>query len=479
MPGPREQVLTVVGRALASVGHELNNIVGVVQNYAAFIQESVKDADVNADAQVIRSSADKAALLARQLLAFGHPREHEAEAFELHELLSDLHGFLQRAFGDGCTVELEVGSVSAVVLAPRAVLGRLALDLALAAREVLAPGSSLRLGVSRIEREGLPFAELWLREQRAPGAPDESVALDGPADIAATGLDLPAIRRSLAEQSGELSASFHAGQVSLGLVFPALGVETPAVATPARLEARGSETVLIVEESSELRSAICRMLEAAGYRALEAEDGGTARILGLEGGVRVDLLLTASSTNEALGGMLGVELRDVHPNLGVLHQSKPFLSVSLQAAVRAALDDRARLSEKVPADATRILALVVDDDAHVRLTLSRILGDVGADVITAPSGLHALQKLQVEPVDLLIADQLMPGMEGTRLLETAYKTWPRIVRVVYTGYLSPGLVVDAVNRASVHKVLAKDMSPEWLRQQLSEVIGEIRAARSG
>jgi CheY-like chemotaxis protein len=145
--------------------------------------------------------------------------------------------------------------------------------------------------------------------------------------------------------------------------------------------------------------------------------------------------------------------------------------------VRAALDDRARSSAKVPADATRVLALVVDDDAHVRLALSRILSDVGADVVTAPSGLHALQKLQALPIDLLIADQLMPGMEGTRLLETAYKTWPRVVRVVFTGYLSSGLVVDAVNRASVHKLLAKDMSPELLRQQLSEVIDEIRAAR--
>lgn len=113
----------------------------------------------------------------------------------------------------------------------------------------------------------------------------------------------------------------------------------------------------------------------------------------------------------------------------------------------------------------------------MRLALSRILSDVGADVVTAPSGLHALQKLRALPVDLLIADQLMPGMEGTRLLETASKTWPRIMRVVYTGYLSSGLLVDAVNRASVHKVLAKDMSPEWLRQQLSECVDEIRAAR--
>jgi CheY-like chemotaxis protein len=473
VPGPREQVLTVLGKALASVGHELNNMVGVVRSYSAFIQESAQDPTVVADAQVIRASADKAAVMARQLLAFGHPQEQEPEALELGPLLIDVQGFLRRAFGEEWPVEVQIGPQPALVLARRAPLGRLLLDLVLAAREVLALGSTLRLGATLLERGGAHFAELWLREQRLHGFRPPEVAL------AATGLDLPAIRSALAAQGGELSASFEPEQgVSISLVFPALGaLDGPADAAPERLEARGSETVLIVEENAELRSAICRILEAAGYRALEAEDGTTARSLGLEGGVSVDLLLTSGQASEPLGQALGDELRHLHPNLGILHQTKPFSSAELQGGVRAALDDRARLSEKVPVDATRVLALVVDDDAHVRLALSRILSDVGADVVTAPSGLHALQKLQVLPVDLLIADQLMPGMEGTRLLETAYKTWPRIMRVVYTGYLSSGLVVDAVNRASVHKVLAKDMSPEALRQQLSECIAEIRAGR--
>ncbi len=479
MPGPREQVLSVLGRALASVGHELNNMVGVVQSYAAFIQEQAKDATVIADAQVIRSNADKAALIARQLLAFGHPRELAPETVEVGALLIDVQGFLHRAFGDDCPLEVQVGAEPAMVHARRAPLGRLLLDLTLAAREVAAPGSALRLGVAVVERNGGRFVELWLREQLLDGKSSAGK------DIASTGIDLPSIWATLAEQDGVLQTSFETGQtgrgVSFSLAFPAHRSLTDLgdAPVPERVEARGSETVLIVEDNAELRSAICRMLEAAGYRALEAEDGGTARSLGLEGGVPVDLLLTSGASSEPLGQELGAELRAVHPNLGILHRDKPFSSAELQGAVRAALDDRARLSQKVPVDASRVLALVVDDDAHVRLALSRILSDVGADVVTAPSGLHALQKLQALPIDLLIVDQLMPGMEGTRLLETAYKTWPRIVRVVYTGYLSSGLVVDAVNRANVHKVLAKDMSPELLRQQLGEVIAEIRSARPG
>jgi len=465
-------MLLVLGKALASVGHELNNAVGVVQSYAAFIQEGSEQPNIVDDAQVIRSSSDKVAALARELLAFGHPREQEPEALELGPFLIDVQAFVRRAFGDVCPIVLQIGSEPASALVRRAVLGRLLLDFAIVMREGLPSGSGLRLGSSLVVRGGLRFAELWLREDRESGARPTGI------DIASY-FDLTSIRRELELLGGTLRASLAPeAPLSITLAFPALDALAVAADTaPESVAARGSETVLVVEENSELRIAICRMLEAAGYRALEAEDSGTARSLGLEGGVGVDLLLTSSMESELPVRVLAAELGRVHQGLGVLHQNKPFSSAELQAAVRSALDDRARLSDQIPFEAERVLALVVDDDAHVRLALSRILSDVGADVVTAPSGLHALQRLQSLPIDLLIADQLMPGMEGTRLLETAYKTWPRVVRVVYTGYLSSGLVVDAVNRANVHKVLAKDMAPEQLRAQLAEVVLEIRAAR--
>lgn len=468
MPALRQTMLTSLGRALASLGHDLNNVVGVVQSYAAFIQDSAKDEGVLADVQVIRETTDKAALIARQLLAFGHPKEQGAEALELGPFVLDLQGFLRRAFGEDCPVAVQLGGEHSLISVRRAPLARLLLDLVIGAREGFAPGSGLRLTTAITEHEGVRVCELALLEERFGDAPSvvESV------------LDWDWASDQVASLGGVLvaDASSPSG-VALRLRFAALPVPTAPAPVELETEARGSETVLVIEENSELRSAICRMLEAAGYRALEAEDGATARSLGLEGGVPVDLLLTSSSAGDVADQQLAGELRSLHPNLGVLHQGKPFSSSELQSAVRAALDDRRRLSNQVPADASRVLALVVDDDPYVRLALSRILSDVGADVVTAPSGLHALQKLQALPIDVVIADQLMPGMEGMRLLETVYRTWPRVLRVVYTGYLSSALVVDAVNRASVHKVLAKDMAPELLREHLAEVVAEIRGAR--
>lgn len=380
MPGPREETLFLLGRALASVGHELNNLVGVVRSYAAFIEEAATGATA-ADARVIRASGDKVAVIARQLLAFGHPREHEPELLELGPFLQDVHGFLQRVLGDARRLSLTDGASAGSAVVRRAALGRALLELFLGAHRLVPLRSGLRLAVVReVAPTGAQHVQLSLREERPEG--DEASSYEPVSEARLTAaVDWAALALVLAEQGAALN---HAWDSVLGLT---LSVTFPVEGT-----------------------------EPSSVPALGAEPG------------------------------------------------------------RGAVEDEVE-ERRAAGDAPRVQALVVDDDPHVRLALSRILNDVGADVLTAPTGLHALQKLQAMPIDLVIADQLMPGMEGTRLLETVYKTWPSVVRVVYTGYLSAGLVVDAVNRANVHKLLAKDMAPELLREQLREVVSEIRDRR--
>lgn len=463
-------MLALLGRALASVGHELNNVAGVVQSYAGFIQEG-KDARAASDAEVIRAGGERATRIAKQLLAFGHPRDQDPEALELGPFLVDVQAFLQRALGDTRQLSLELCAEPASVHVRRAVLGRALLELVLAAHVAVSPDSRLRL----VLESSPPNIDLSLREERLDGGAATSF---GAFDL---DVDWPDLVNRLGTEGGTLVQTFDRTRgLALSLSFVGLDAlpRAPASERPTEPDPpRVRETLLVVESNAEQRHAICRVLEATGYRVLEAEDAETARSLGLGGDVGLDLLLVTRADPTSAGALL-TELRQRHPSLTSLLRTDARATAELLAAVRTALDERQRVSDRIEPDDARVLALVVDDEPHVRLGLSRILNDVGADVLTAPSGLHALQKLQSLPIDLLIADQLMPGMEGTRLLETAYKTWPHVVRVVYSGYLSSGLVVDAVNRANVHKLLSKDMSPEALRQQLVDVVAEIRARRA-
>jgi CheY-like chemotaxis protein len=87
------------------------------------------------------------------------------------------------------------------------------------------------------------------------------------------------------------------------------------------------------------------------------------------------------------------------------------------------------------------LILAVDDDPLVLMNTSFMLEDLGPTVLTAVSGKQALETLRGEQkVDLVIADQAMPGMTGTELIQEIRKQWPNLPIILATGYaqLPPG-----------------------------------------
>lgn len=74
------------------------------------------------------------------------------------------------------------------------------------------------------------------------------------------------------------------------------------------------------------------------------------------------------------------------------------------------------MSRPSPADVTtRRLVLVVDDSADMRDLIDDLLTEQGYEVLTAPSGRHALSLLEARVPHLVITDLLMPGMDGFAL----------------------------------------------------------------
>lgn len=89
--------------------------------------------------------------------------------------------------------------------------------------------------------------------------------------------------------------------------------------------------------------------------------------------------------------------------------------------------------------ATRPLrVLVVDDDPLVLMNTAAMLEDLGHVVKEAASGSQALHVLRcAEPFDLVITDQLMPGMNGTQLIAAISRDYPGLPAILATGYADP------------------------------------------
>jgi CheY-like chemotaxis protein len=108
--------------------------------------------------------------------------------------------------------------------------------------------------------------------------------------------------------------------------------------------------------------------------------------------------------------------------------------------------------------------LVVDDEAHNLDFVSRVFRSPH-QVLTALSGEAALELLQQHPdVAVVIADQRMPGMNGSELLSRTQEIAPRAMRVLMTGYADFESVVDAINRGKVWSYVSKPVSADHLKK---------------
>jgi two-component system, OmpR family, response regulator len=105
--------------------------------------------------------------------------------------------------------------------------------------------------------------------------------------------------------------------------------------------------------------------------------------------------------------------------------------------------------------------LLVDDEEIFRETLAKLLKRRGLEVTTAPGGREALDLLAARPVDVVVLDLRMPGMDGIETLRRIAATRPEARVIILTGHGSVEAGVQALG-ASAYDFLLKPVAPEQL-----------------
>ena len=101
------------------------------------------------------------------------------------------------------------------------------------------------------------------------------------------------------------------------------------------------------------------------------------------------------------------------------------------------------------------LVLFVDDDASLLDAISRTLRREPYEIHTVGSAEEALGFLKVHSVDIVVADEQMPGMSGTVFLRRVRDEYPDIVRFILTGKATMDLVIEAINNGGVSRFFLK------------------------
>ncbi len=99
--------------------------------------------------------------------------------------------------------------------------------------------------------------------------------------------------------------------------------------------------------------------------------------------------------------------------------------------------------------------LLVDDDAEVLHCLTRMLQRQPYQLYTARSGDEAITLLKCRRVDVVVADQRMPGISGADLLAWVARNYPEVVCMMLTGEADVEAVMRAINEGGVFHVFTK------------------------
>ena len=121
--------------------------------------------------------------------------------------------------------------------------------------------------------------------------------------------------------------------------------------------------------------------------------------------------------------------------------------------------------------------LIVDDEVNVRSALRRSLRKTSHQLSFADSGEAALEILEREEVDIVMSDQLMPGMSGVQLLRAVRLRKPYVARIMLTGHADLDTAMDGVRSGDIDRFLTKPWDDLELRAVL-EMACEKLAAES-
>jgi len=113
--------------------------------------------------------------------------------------------------------------------------------------------------------------------------------------------------------------------------------------------------------------------------------------------------------------------------------------------------------------------LAVDDEPNILAALRRLFRATGWRILTAGNAQEALALLALEPVNAVLSDMRMPGMDGVQLLEKVRLGWPHVARLLLTGQADLGSTISAINRGWLHRYITKPWNDDELVQTLRQV----------
>jgi signal transduction histidine kinase/CheY-like chemotaxis protein len=366
------QKMEALGRLGGGIAHDFNNVLTVILGNTALLRRKLPAVE---ELEHIEAAASSAAVLTRQLLAFGRSAVLEPKVLDLAGVVRGSASMVSRLIGEDVAISCHADDAVWPTKLDQSLIEQVLLNLATNARDAMPGGGMLEISV---DNQVLRPADPRLKAGREPGdyvrlcVSDAGQGMDASTSSRifepffttkprgkGTGLGLAMVFGTVSQSGGFIEVTSELGKgTRLELYFPRSRTEARAATQVAQVPATGHETLLLVEDDESVRRVIEHVLRDAGYRVLSANSPRQARERWAAFGAEVALVITDEVMPGGRGTDLIAELRKQRPQLRALSMSgyaepegasaasalelkriqKPFALDDLLSQVRSLLD---------------------------------------------------------------------------------------------------------------------------------------------
>jgi CheY-like chemotaxis protein len=362
------QKMESIGQLAGGVAHDFNNLLGVILNYADFVDERLEDQpDLKADVEQIRLAAERAASLTQQLLISSRRDVARPRAIDPVEVLTEAERLLQRTLGEGIDLETRLEAGVPAVLVDPAQLQQVLLNLVINGADAMEGSGRMTITV----RSTGDAVSICVTDTGPGMSPEIAARIFEPFFTTkpagkGSGLGLATAYGVIADAGGSIEVQTAPGEgTTFEIVLPATQHDVPVTAADdgGDIPRGQGETVLVVEDHDSVRSLTMRILEAHGYRVLEAGDPDAALALEAVHTGEIDLLVSDLVLPAMSGRQLADRVQTLIPRVQILFMSgytddvmarhgiahddvaflpKPFTAAALLRRVRETLGEESR-----------------------------------------------------------------------------------------------------------------------------------------
>lgn len=303
------QRLESIGRLVGGIAHDFNNMLSVISSYANLLIADTTPEDVTReDLLEIQAAADRAARLARQLLAFGRQQVLEPRAVDVNVAVMEMARMLRRVVGEEVELRVSCQASPSNVFVDPTQLEQVLMNLVVNAKDSINGRGSVTIETSSVQLSPQSAAAHGAQPGKyvVLGVTDTGVGMDRETQARVfepffttkepgkgSGLGLATVFGIVKQSGGQIFVYSEIGEgTTFKIYLPEHTGEAKAHVDAKRDGVRGTETILIVEDDEQVRALVRTVLRRHGYRVLEARTPAEAIGAVEESGDSIDVLLT-------------------------------------------------------------------------------------------------------------------------------------------------------------------------------------------